>query len=106
MSRCFNFVNNPLIYDFITFIGFVFTTLGRKLRSRKGSGIADQILQNAPEFCEIKIICDGKEVMIDRMVGFPTPCGDDDDNAKSMRLQDQSNNDLFACMCFKSPRVM
>ncbi|KAJ0083167.1 hypothetical protein Patl1_09620 [Pistacia atlantica] len=35
----------------------------RKLKSRKGNGIADQILQSAPEGCEIKIVCEGKEVM-------------------------------------------
>ncbi|CAJ1962748.1 unnamed protein product [Sphenostylis stenocarpa] len=34
----------------------------RKMRSRKGSGIADQILQNAPESCDVSIVCEGKEV--------------------------------------------
>ncbi|KAK7303441.1 hypothetical protein RJT34_14348 [Clitoria ternatea] len=34
----------------------------RKLRSRKGNGIADQILQNAPESCKVSVVCEGKEV--------------------------------------------
>lgn len=34
------------------------------MRSRRGNngGVAEQILQNAPEFCEVKIICEGKEM--------------------------------------------
>ncbi|KAL2341422.1 hypothetical protein Fmac_009362 [Flemingia macrophylla] len=34
----------------------------RKLRSRKGKSIADQVLQNAPESCKVSIVCEGKEV--------------------------------------------
>ncbi|KAJ9186185.1 hypothetical protein P3X46_005717 [Hevea brasiliensis] len=84
----------------------------RKLRARKGSGIVDQILANASEFCEIKIICDGKEVADNQTMitgspsASPRPTGDA--NASTLQLQDQpnTNNDSFSCMCFKSPRVM
>ncbi|KAJ0082865.1 hypothetical protein Patl1_09610 [Pistacia atlantica] len=48
----------------------------RKLKSRKGNGIADQILQSAPEACEIKIVCEGKEV-IDQMIKSPSPRGNE-----------------------------
>ncbi|XP_057753394.1 LOW QUALITY PROTEIN: U-box domain-containing protein 54 [Arachis stenosperma] len=34
----------------------------RKLRSRKGNGIADQVLQSAPEMCKVRIVCEGKEI--------------------------------------------
>ncbi|KAL9690621.1 hypothetical protein QQ045_011026 [Rhodiola kirilowii] len=35
----------------------------RKSKSRRsGSGIADQILQHAPEYCDVKVISEGKEV--------------------------------------------
>ncbi|KAL0353331.1 UNVERIFIED_CONTAM: hypothetical protein Sangu_0914400 [Sesamum angustifolium] len=36
----------------------------RRMRSRRGnaSGVADHILQNAPQFCDVKIICEGKEI--------------------------------------------
>lgn len=79
----------------------------RKLRSKRGNGIADQVIQNAPEFCDVKIICDGKEVVIDQMVGSPLTLPDNP-SEKSFTLQDESNtnNDSFACMCFKSPKVM
>ncbi|KAF7120373.1 hypothetical protein RHSIM_Rhsim13G0139800 [Rhododendron simsii] len=38
----------------------------RKLRSRRGNEIAGKVLQNAPEFCEVKIICEGKEVELEK----------------------------------------
>jgi len=44
----------------------------RKSESNRRSGIADQILQNASDGCDIKIICEGKEV-IDRMIGWSSP---------------------------------
>ncbi|RVW33657.1 hypothetical protein CK203_092969 [Vitis vinifera] len=44
----------------------------RKLRTRRGSGIADQLVQNAPEYCDVKIICEGKEVSIEQMNGVPS----------------------------------
>ncbi|KAL2253369.1 uncharacterized protein LOC105168059 [Sesamum indicum] len=44
-------------------LGATKSTVRRILRSsRKGNGVADEIVQNAPEFCEVKIICEGKEM--------------------------------------------
>ncbi|KAK4434766.1 hypothetical protein Salat_0639500 [Sesamum alatum] len=43
-------------------LGATKSTVRRILRCRKGNGVADQIVQNAPEFCEVKIICEGKEM--------------------------------------------
>ncbi|PIN01060.1 Ubiquitin--protein ligase [Handroanthus impetiginosus] len=75
----------------------------RRMRSKRGNGVIDQILQNAPEFCEIKIICDGKEMtelpvespspsLSPRAIGGPAP----------KFAQDQPvPNDSFACGCFK-----
>lgn len=34
----------------------------RRLRSRRGNGVTDQIVQNAPEYCKVKIVCQGKEM--------------------------------------------
>lgn len=45
---------------------------GSGLGSRRGCGLADQILQNAPDTCEIKIVSEDKEV-IDQMIGWSTP---------------------------------
>ncbi|XP_021902109.1 U-box domain-containing protein 35 [Carica papaya] len=59
----------------------------RKLRSRRGIGIADQVLQGALESCEIKIICEGKEEMISSSSPI-TPC-DDSKPTQDQRLQDQ-----------------
>nr|XP_027087544.1 uncharacterized protein LOC113708990 [Coffea arabica] len=36
----------------------------RKVRSkRSASGVIDQIVKGAPEFCEVKVICEGKETL-------------------------------------------
>lgn len=44
----------------------------RKMKSRRGIGTTDEILQNAPEFCEVKIICEGKEVVELQMFESPS----------------------------------
>ncbi|KAL3655519.1 hypothetical protein CASFOL_001305 [Castilleja foliolosa] len=44
----------------------------RRMRYRKGNGVVDQIVQSAPEFCEVKIICEGKE-MSELMMMDKTP---------------------------------
>lgn len=93
----------------------------RKLKSRKGSGIADQMLQNGQEGCEVKIICEGKEV-IDQMIDSPPPRTSDDtlktesrspktpvEHSKKPRRspspkpteEEDQRNDSFSCMCFK-----
>ncbi|KAJ4704119.1 U-box domain-containing protein 35 [Melia azedarach] len=72
----------------------------RKLKSKRGSGIADQILQSAPETCEIKIVCEGKEV-IDQMINdSPSPHSNDHSSPK-FKPQEDENNDSVSCMCFK-----
>ncbi|XP_075664619.1 U-box domain-containing protein 35-like [Castanea sativa] len=57
----------------------------RRSKSRKGNGIADQVLQSAPVSCEVKIICEGKEV-IDPTSESPTRSprarGNDENNPK------------------------
>lgn len=82
----------------------------RRSRSKRGNGIADQILQNAPEICDVKIICEGKEVILDRLaVESPsppmhskptTPSQWNIDGPKPMQEGNQCV-DYFACICFK-----
>lgn len=62
----------------------------RKLRSRKGSGIADQILQNATESCKVSVVCEGKEVneQISRAIA--------NDTSMSQKNKHQQNG----CVCF------
>lgn len=74
--------------------------MGRKSRSRRGSGVADQMLQNAQEGCMVKIICEGKEVIeTEEMIESPSPRSNDI-NPKPTQEEDQ-RNDTFSCMCFK-----
>lgn len=63
----------------------------RKLRSRKGTGIANQILRNAtPETsCDIKIICQGKQVLIDQIFGSPSSRSSNANSLSTQEDQDQ-----------------
>ncbi|KAG6639186.1 U-box domain-containing protein 35-like isoform X2 [Carya illinoinensis] len=71
----------------------------RKSESKRGNGIADQILHNAPETCEIKIVSRGKEV-IDRMIVWPSPSSNTS-KSKSMREGEEDKpHASFLCMCF------
>ncbi|KAL3521803.1 hypothetical protein ACH5RR_014637 [Cinchona calisaya] len=86
----------------------------RKMRSRRASGMIGQILKDAPEFCEVKIICEGKEIL-DLLTDSPSPSP----RAYSLspqpiqqRQQQQDDyqedhhvtSDSFTCGCFK-PKV-
>ncbi|KAH1231622.1 hypothetical protein GmHk_09G024479 [Glycine max] len=56
-------------------IGITKSNLSKSV-SRRRNAIADKALKNAPEICDIKIICDGKEV-IDQMIGCNSSCSSD-----------------------------
>lgn len=72
----------------------------RKLKSGRISGIADHILQSAPETCEIKVVCEGKEV-IDQMINdSPSPRNNDHNSPKASQEKNEIP-DSFSCMCFK-----
>ncbi|XAR65770.1 Ubiquitin--protein ligase [Bertholletia excelsa] len=77
----------------------------RKLRSKRGSGIADQVLQNAPEFCEVKIICEGKEVVVDHLAESTSPRPFMEKSSPKTTPEQDTGNDSFTCACFK-PRLM
>lgn len=64
------------------------------MRAKRGSGVAYQLVQNAPESCEVKIICDGKEVSMELMNV------DDSPKPKQDAVQEQYK-DSFSCACFK-----
>ncbi|XP_004229743.1 U-box domain-containing protein 35 [Solanum lycopersicum] len=78
----------------------------KKLKSRKGSGTADQILLNAPEFCEVKIICEGKEMVELQMFESPSPKSTTGNSPKPIQShtedQNQVQNGSFGCGCFKA----
>ncbi|XP_055815056.1 uncharacterized protein LOC129884800 [Solanum dulcamara] len=81
----------------------------KKLKSRKGNGTADQIILNAPEFCEVKIICEGKEMVELQMFESPSPQATTGNSPKPIQShtedQSQVQNGSFGCGCFKA-RVM
>ena len=69
----------------------------RKLRSRKGNGVADQVLQNAPESCKVRIVCEGKEVS-EQITGSPSPRAIANDT--SMSHKEVLKKDSVSCTCF------
>nr|GMD88571.1 putative U-box domain-containing protein 50 [Ipomoea batatas] len=77
----------------------------RRMRSKRGSCTADQILQNAPEFCEVKIICEGKEVATDQLES-PSPSPSPGPSPRSAhgprQLQNQTQSESVGCGCFKA----
>ncbi|KAK2984247.1 hypothetical protein RJ640_010206 [Escallonia rubra] len=74
-------------------------------KSRPRRGIADQIIPNAPEFCEVIVICEGKQVFEDQMAESPSPSprGNEEHNRKPVQ-EEQQVNGSFTCNCFK-PKV-
>ncbi|KAG8385895.1 hypothetical protein BUALT_Bualt03G0092600 [Buddleja alternifolia] len=74
----------------------------RRMRSKRGNGsVADQILQGAPEFCEVKIICEGKEMAelaIDSSSTSSSPKATD--RSPKFPQQQQQPNDSSTCGCF------
>ncbi|OWM83332.1 U-box domain-containing protein 35-like [Punica granatum] len=76
----------------------------RRLRSKRGNGIAE-ILQKVPETCEVKIICDGKEVVLDHtIIDSPvrTPRGGEEGSDGTKQGQEENQcKDYFSCICFK-----
>ncbi|CAA2934140.1 Hypothetical predicted protein [Olea europaea subsp. europaea] len=81
----------------------------RKLRSKKASGGADKILQDAPEYCEVKLICGGNEITdlkFESPSASPSPspsprAADRSPKPVQEQEQEQSNNDSFSCGCFR-----
>lgn len=78
--------------------------MDRKLRSRRsgGNGIVEQLLKNATETCQIKIICEGNEVVTDNTIDFT-----DDSKSPKKDVQIQ-HRDASSWICFKTkslPRI-
>ncbi|PKI71484.1 hypothetical protein CRG98_008157 [Punica granatum] len=90
----------------------------RKLRARKGNGIADQILQNIPESCNLKIICGGNQVVLDQLT--VNNCQTSSPPSRSQSPRDVGNGDktkpgqegmgstngAISCMCFRSNKFV
>ncbi|XP_077216147.1 U-box domain-containing protein 37-like [Tasmannia lanceolata] len=73
----------------------------RKLK--EGSGKVEHIYKNAPDFCRVKIICGGKEVIIGEMSSLlPTETGSYR-SEKSSEVEEKK--DSFSCTCFSSKLI-
>lgn len=94
---------------------FLFHYFLRKLRLRGGSGIANEILQKAPGFCEVKVVCEGKEASNQLAhCGSPSPLSSpryhdnsskDNDPNSSATVAEEQRNSSISCMCFKTKFV-
>ncbi|KAF8023271.1 hypothetical protein BT93_F0696 [Corymbia citriodora subsp. variegata] len=82
----------------------------RRLKSKKGNGIADQVLQKAPEMCEVKIICEGKEVVLEETAmespstpSHSKPATPSQGYPDELKPMEEGNQlvDYFSCICFK-----
>lgn len=91
----------------ILFAEFVNLEPRRKWRSKRGA-LARQVLQNAGEFCDVKIICEGKEAtyqMIESSSSSSSnilsPNISDNENFDIKRMQKKyRHNGFFWCRCF------
>ncbi|CAK8564496.1 unnamed protein product [Lathyrus sativus] len=74
----------------------------RKSRSKKGNGVADQVVQNTPESCKVRIISEGKEVNDEqRMMMMMTPSPKKIATTNSENSDNTKENDSVLCVCFK-----
>ncbi|KAI4296064.1 hypothetical protein L6164_036054 [Bauhinia variegata] len=74
----------------------------RKSKSKRGNGIADQILQSEPEGCKVRIICEGKEVT-EQILRSPTlsPSPRPNSNENSMHVKEvHQQKNMTSCICF------
>ncbi|XP_052182448.1 U-box domain-containing protein 36 isoform X2 [Diospyros lotus] len=81
-----------------------------RLRSKKGSGgIADEVVQNAPDFCEVKLICQGKELDLDFVNRSPSPRLTNNyvhtPNSPPAPPQSNGDDDYFGCKCFRPKAI-
>ncbi|XP_010530079.1 PREDICTED: U-box domain-containing protein 36 [Tarenaya hassleriana] len=76
----------------------------RKLRSRRGSSVPEQILRSsAAETCEVKVICEGNEMKIDgTMIQSPTKSPGSRDSKSDLSGKKDQVGEPFACICFRN----
>lgn len=89
-----NLCNSTKLIIIIIIIEFnflnVFTIwMSRKPGSRRQNAIADMVLKDAQESCDIKIICEGREV-IDQMLGCTSPHSRDNSSSRGSHEEDES----------------
>ncbi|KAE8715135.1 D6 protein kinase like 2 [Hibiscus syriacus] len=98
------------IIDLIPILNITKLVVGTSLG--EAVGIAHQIFESAPKTCEVKVVCEGKDVTAN-MLGSPlpspsplppdllSPAANEDYFKVSQEADDDRSDDSFACMCFK-----
>lgn len=68
---------------------------------RRGGGKACHIQKNAPDFCQVTVICEGKEVM-GEMISSPYASSIPNISCcrTKSRLQDEEQTETTYCTCF------
>nr|DAD23864.1 TPA_asm: hypothetical protein HUJ06_025327 [Nelumbo nucifera] len=88
------------VIDLIPILNITKLVVGKS--SRRGSGVEDQIKKNAPVFCDVKIICEGKEVTREQTESPTSPSlrgGDITTTPTTLELEDQRDTSV-SCACF------
>ncbi|KAH0899275.1 hypothetical protein HID58_048843 [Brassica napus] len=104
------------LQDLITILHIKKLVLGidkpnaRKANSTRGNSVPEQIMRStAAELCEVKVICQGKEIKMEETVMERVPSKSPkvqertpSKSPKQQRLKKDQSNDPFACICFFS----
>ncbi|KFK31350.1 hypothetical protein AALP_AA6G100900 [Arabis alpina] len=92
------------IQDLITILNIKKLVLGidksnaRKAKSTKGNSVPEQIMRSsASELCEVKVICQGKEIKMEETMVASSPSK----SPSEQRLK-KKDHDPFGCICFIS----
>ncbi|KAK7262063.1 hypothetical protein RJT34_29623 [Clitoria ternatea] len=76
-----------------------------KSKSRKGNGVAHQILEKAPESCKVRVICEGKEANEQMMILSPPPqvltTRPSASDTSITPKEEHHLHDSVSCICFK-----
>uniref|UniRef100_M4E057 UspA domain-containing protein n=1 Tax=Brassica campestris TaxID=3711 RepID=M4E057_BRACM len=102
------------LQDLITILHIKKLVLGidkssaRKANSTRGNSVPEQIMRStAAELCEVKVICQGKEIKMEETVMERVPSKSPkvqertpSKSPKQQRLKKDQSNDPFACICF------
>ncbi|KAJ0790139.1 hypothetical protein HanPI659440_Chr05g0211561 [Helianthus annuus] len=98
------------ILDLIPVVNITNLVIGTKRtpslrRLRNGPGKGEFIKKNAPAFCEVSIVCNGKQVMNDQQLQVTgvTPSNMPTTSQNGLRVaHSQAERKFFECACFSS----
>lgn len=78
------------------------TTKSNLRKLKKGTSKAEQIYKSAPHYCEVKIICDGKEVSMVNQLPSSTPPSSQSDSStgNGNNNNQQMGKYSVSCLCF------